>query len=363
MTTASANTKPRLLTGDRPTGRLHLGHYVGSLANRVKLQHAYDAFFIIADLHTLTTRPEREHIREIPHHIREIVLDYLAVGIDPEISTIFVQSAIPETYALNLLFEMLVTVPRLERLPSLKDMARDANLDSMPFGLLGYPVLQAVDILLPRAELVPVGKDNQAHVELAREIARRFNQLYGPVFPEPDVLIGDVPTLVGTDGNAKMSKSLDNAIYLSDDAATVEAKVKAMYTDPRRLRATDPGAVEGNPVFIYHDAFNADKDEVAELKARYRAGKVGDVEVKAKLARALNAFLDPFRVRRAYYQAHPLQLQDVLASGIRRMQAEAKETMRLVHEATGLNYSAELYADTTDLFGTEMAGSAEATLN
>jgi tryptophanyl-tRNA synthetase len=258
---------------------------------------------------------------------------------------------------------MLVTVPRLERLPSLKDMARDANLDAMPFGLLGYPVLQAVDILLPRAELVPVGKDNQAHVELAREIARRFNQLYGPVFPEPDVLIGDVPTLVGTDGNAKMSKSLDNAIYLSDDAATVEAKVKAMYTDPRRLRATDPGAVEGNPVFIYHDAFNADKDEVAELKARYRAGKVGDVEVKAKLARALNAFLDPFRVRRAYYQAHPLQLQDVLASGIRRMQAEAKETMRLVHEATGLNYSAELYADTTDLFGTEMAGSAEATLN
>jgi len=171
----STNAKPRLLTGDRPTGRLHLGHYVGSLANRVKLQHEYDAFFIIADLHTLTTRPEPNFIREIPNFIREMVLDYLAVGIDPDLSSIFVQSAIPETYELNLLFEMLVTVPRLERLPSLKDMARDANLDTLPFGLLGYPVLQAADILLPRAHIVPVGKDNQAHVEVTREIARRFN--------------------------------------------------------------------------------------------------------------------------------------------------------------------------------------------
>jgi tryptophanyl-tRNA synthetase len=341
----NTNSKPRLLTGDRPTGRLHLGHYVGSLANRVKLQHEYDAFFIIADLHTLTTKPERDAIRAIPGYIQEIVLDYLSVGIDPELSTIFVQSAIPETYELNLLFEMLVTVPRLERLPSLKDMARDANLDSMPFGLLGYPVLQAVDILLPRAELVPVGKDNQSHVELCREIARRFNLLYGSVFPEPEALIGDVPTLVGTDGNAKMSKSLENAIYLSDDASMVETKVKGMYTDPKRLRATDLGTVEGNPVFIYHDAFNTDKAEVEDLKERYRAGRVGDVEVKAKLTRALNAFLDPIRERRAYYQAHPGQLQDVLAHGIQRMQAEAKETMRRVRDATGLNYSAELSAE------------------
>lgn len=347
------SSKPRLLTGDRPTGRLHLGHYVGSLANRVKLQHDHDAFFIIADLHTLTTRPEREFIRHIPHFVRQIALDYLAVGLDPNLSTIFVQSAIPETYELNLFFEMLVTVPRLERLPSLKDMARDADLDSMSFGLLGYPVLQAVDILLPRAELVPVGKDNQAHVELAREIARRFNLLYGPVFPEPEVLIGDVPTLVGTDGGGKMSKSLNNCIYLSDDAATVEAKVRVMYTDPKRLRATDPGTVEGNPVFAYHDAFNTDTAEVAELKERYRAGKVGDVEVKKRLARALNAFLDPFRERRAYYEAHPLILQDILAQGIHRMQGEARETMRLVRDATGLNYAAELAQDTVDLFGTE----------
>jgi tryptophanyl-tRNA synthetase len=344
---------PRLLTGDRPTGRLHLGHYVGSLANRVKLQHDHDAFFIIADLHTLTTRPEREFIRQIPQYVRQIVLDYLAVGIDPNLSTIFVQSAIPETFELNLFFEMLVTVPRLERLPSLKDMARDADLDSMPFGLLGYPVLQAVDILLPRAELVPVGKDNQAHVELAREIARRFNLLYGPVFPEPEALIGGVPTLVGTDGGAKMSKSLNNCIYLSDDAATVEAKVRVMYTDPKRLRATDPGTVEGNPTFAYHDAFNSDKAEVEELKERYRAGKVGDVEVKKRLARALNAFLDPFRERRAYYEAHPLILQDIIAQGIRRMQAEARETMRLVRDAAGLNYAAEMAVDMVDLFGTE----------
>jgi tryptophanyl-tRNA synthetase len=344
-------TKPRLLTGDRPTGRLHLGHYVGSLANRVRLQHEYESFFIIADLHTLTTKPEPQFIKDIPFYIREIVLDYLAVGIEPSVSTIFVQSAIPETYELNLLLEMLVSVPRLERMPTLKDMARDANMDSMPFGLLGYPVLQAVDILLPRAQVVPVGRDNQSHIELARELARKFNNLYGEVFPEPDSIIGDVPLLVGTDGQNKMSKSLGNAIYLSDDATTVEEKVQGMYTDPKRLRASDPGTVEGNPVFIYHDAFNSDRAQVDELKERYRAGKVGDVEVKKKLARAINAFLEPIRERRAYFLAHPTIPQDVLASGIRRMQAEAKATMDIVRSLTGLSYSHELFADEVDLFG------------
>ncbi len=345
--------KPRLLTGDRPTGRLHLGHYVGSLANRVRLQHQYDSFFIIADLHTLTTTPEREYINEIPTFIREIVLDYLAVGIDPNVSTIFVQSAVPETFQLNLLFEMLVTVPRLERMPTLKDMARDANMDSMPFGLLGYPVLQAVDILLPRAQAVPVGRDNQSHVELAREMARRFNNLYGEVFPEPESIIGDVPLLVGTDGQNKMSKSLNNAIYLSDDAETVKQKVMNMYTDPKRLRATDPGTVEGNPVFIYHDAFNPSYAEVDDLKERYRQGKVGDVEVKEKLARAINNFLEPIREKRAYFLAHPMIPRDVLANGIRRMQAEAKQTMELVREKTGLSYSLDLFADELDIFGNE----------
>jgi len=326
----------RILTGDRPTGRMHLGHYVGSLQNRVKLQDSYECYFIVADLHTLTTKPEKESIAEVAGNVREIVLDYLAVGLDPERSVIFLQSGVPETYELNLIFEMLVTVPRLERLPSLKDMARDAELDSMPFGLLGYPVLQAADILLPRAHLVPVGKDNEAHVEVSREIARRFNRLYGEVFPEPQSLIGEVPTLVGTDGQAKMSKSLDNAIYLADDAKTVERKVRSMYTDPKRISADIPGTVEGNPVFIYHDAFNPDHDEVQDLKQRYRAGKVGDVEVKQKLARALNAFLDPLRERRARYAAEPRQVEEILREGTRRMQLEAQETMSLVRQAMGL---------------------------
>jgi tryptophanyl-tRNA synthetase len=326
--------RKRILTGDRPTGPLHLGHYVGSLQNRLRLQDSYECFFIIADLHTLTTRPEKDSIRQIEGFIRELVLDYLAVGIDPQRSVIFVQSGVPETFELNLIFEMLITVPRLERLPSLKDMARAENLDAMPFGLLGYPVLQAADILLPRATLVPVGKDNEAHVEVSREIARRFNRLYGEVFPIPDSLIGEVPTLVGTDGQAKMSKSLNNAIFLGDDAATVEAKVMGMYTDPKRVSADIPGTVEGNPVFAFHDAFNPDKAEVADLKDRYRAGKVGDVEVKRKLARALNDFLTPIRDRRAGFS--PGQVDRAIAEGTERARQEAAETMRLVRQAMGL---------------------------
>jgi len=309
---------------------------VGSLKNRVQLQDEYDCYFIIADLHMLTTRPEKDRIEQVAQNIRGMVLDYLAVGIDPERSTIFVQSAVPETYELNLLLEMLVTVPRLERVPSLKDMARDADLDTMPFGLLGYPVLQAADILLPRAHLVPVGKDNEAHVEVTREIARRFNQMYGEVFPIPALMIGEVPTLVGTDGQAKMSKSLDNAIYLADDAEMVDRKVASMYTDPARVRADIPGRVDGNPVFIYHDAFNPDVDEVNDLKERYRQGKVGDVEVKRKLARAINTFLDPFREQRARYEATPGLVDDLLAQGTRRARAIAHETMEMVHDAMGL---------------------------
>jgi tryptophanyl-tRNA synthetase len=327
--------RKRILTGDRPTGKLHLGHYVGSLRNRVELQGAYDCLFIIADLHMLTTQPGKEKIAEVANHVRDIVLDYLAAGIDPEISTIFVQSAVPETYELNLLFEMLVSVPRLERLPSLKEMARDANLDVIPFGLLGYPVLQAADILLPRAHLVPVGKDNESHVELAREIARRFNRLYGEIFPVPDAMT-EGPTLVGTDGEGKMSKSRGNAILLSDDAATVSRKVMGMYTDPQRVRADIPGRVEGNPVFIYHEAFNPDAGEVDDLKERYRQGKVGDVEVKRKLARAINEFLEPMRERRAQYESRPGLVDDILIEGIRCVRGTAQETMEMVYEAMGL---------------------------
>ncbi|MFQ5942430.1 MAG: tryptophan--tRNA ligase [Anaerolineales bacterium] len=336
-----SDKRKRILTGDRPTGRLHLGHYVGSLENRLKLQDTYECFFIIADLHTLTTQPEREHISQVGSNVREVMLDYLAAGIDPEKSTIFLQSGVPETYELNLIFEMLVTVPRLERLPSLKDMARAENLDAMPFGLLGYPVLQAADILLPRAHLVPVGKDNEAHVEISREIARRFNRLYGEVFPLPEALVGDVPTLVGTDGQAKMSKSLENAILLADDTETVEQKVKKMYTDPKRVSADVPGTVEGNPVFIYHDAFNPNADEVEELKSRYRKGKVGDVEVKQKLSAAINEFLGPLRERRAAYEQRPEEVEEILAEGTRRAREVAGETMDRVREAMGV-YRLEL---------------------
>jgi tryptophanyl-tRNA synthetase len=222
--------RKRILTGDRPTGKLHLGHYVGSLANRVRLQDEYECFFIIADLHTLTTRPEKEHVAALRQNVTDVVLDYLAVGIDPAKSTIYLQSAVHAVYEMNLIFEMLVTLPRLQRLPSIKDMARAADLndDTLPFGLVGYPVLQAADILMPRAHLVPVGKDNESHVEITREIARRFNRLYGAeVLPEPDAMIGEVPSLIGTDGQAKMSKSLGNAIFLSDDARTSKRRCTA----------------------------------------------------------------------------------------------------------------------------------------
>jgi tryptophanyl-tRNA synthetase len=328
--------KGRILTGDRPTGRMHLGHYVGSLANRVRLQDQYECMFIVADLHTLTTKPEREHIAQIGSNVHEMVLDYLAVGIDPEKSTILLQSGVWETYELNLIFEMMITVARLERVPSVKDMAAAAQLESIPFGLLGYPVLQAADILLPRANLVPVGKDNESHIEVTREIARRFNYLYGEVFPIPDTLIGDVPSLIGTDGQAKMSKSLGNAIFLSDDEKTVNEKVRGMFTDPARIRADIPGRVEGNPVFIYHDAFNPDVDEINDLKERYLKGTVGDVEVKKKLAKAINNFLEPMRERRAKYEAQPGLVEDVLVAGTERANQEAHKTMALVHEAMGL---------------------------
>jgi tryptophanyl-tRNA synthetase len=328
--------KKRILTGDRPSGKLHLGHYVGSIENRLRLQDEYECFFIVADLHTLTTKPDREYIETLGVNIHDMVLDYLAAGIDPDKSSIFLQSAVSETYELNLIFEMLVTVARLERVPSLKDMASAANLDGMPFGLLGYPVLQAADILLPRAHLVPVGKDNESHIEVTREIARRFNGLYGDVFPIPDVLVGDVPSLIGTDGQAKMSKSLNNAIFLSDDPDTVMQKVRGMYTDPARVRADIPGKVEGNPVFIYHDAFNPNVDEVNDLKDRYRTGSVGDVEVKKKLAAAINTFLAPIRERRAQYEAQPQFVEDVLRAGTDKARKEAVETMRLVRDAMGM---------------------------
>jgi tryptophanyl-tRNA synthetase len=327
----------RILTGDRPTGRMHLGHYVGSLRNRVRLQDEYECFFIIADLHMLTTKNSRQEIHAIAENARGMVLDYLSVGLDPAKSTIFLQSAVHETYELALLLGNLVTVPRLARLPSIKEMARAALMDeeTIPFGLLGYPVLQAADILLPRAHLVPVGKDNQSHVEITREIARRFNNLYGDVFPEPaDLVEGD--TLPGTDGQAKMSKSLGNAIFLSDDATTVRKKVFSMYTDPNRIRADIPGNVEGNPVFTYLDHFDPDKATLEELKVRYRAGGVGDVEVKERLATVLNVFLAPVRERAAYYAGQSGLVDEVIYQGTLRMREVGAETLREAKKAMGI---------------------------
>ncbi|MCX6027924.1 MAG: tryptophan--tRNA ligase [Chloroflexi bacterium] len=330
-------TQRRILTGDRPTGRLHLGHYVGSLRNRVRLQDEYECFFIIADLHVLTTKNSPEEIAAIADNARGMVLDYLGAGIDPAKSTIFLQSAVHETYELALLLGNLVTVPRLARLPSIKEMAQAALMDveTIPFGLLGYPVLQAADILLPRAHLVPVGKDNQSHVEITREIARRFNNLYGEVFPIPaDLVEGD--TLPGTDGQTKMSKSLGNAIFLSDNAAAVRKKVHSMYTDPNRIRADIPGTVEGNPVFTYLDHFDSDQAAVAELKERYRAGRVGDVEVKDRLTAVLNTFLDPIRERSASYAAQSGLVDEIIYAGTLRMREIGAETLREAKKAMGV---------------------------
>ena len=329
----------RILTGDRPTGRLHLGHYVGSIQKRVELQDKFECFFIIADLHMLTTRPQKEHILAMREHLKDMVLDYLACGIDHEKSTIYLQSAVHAVYEMNLIFEMLVSINRLTGMPSLKDMARSARIDqdSVPFGLIGYPVLQTADILGPKAHLVPVGKDNQAHVELSRDIARRFNQYYGEVFPIPEPLIGDVPSLIGTDGKAKMSKSLNNAIYLSDDAKTVEKKVRGMFTDPNRVHANVPGTVEGNPVFIYHDIFNPNKAEIEDFKVRYREGSVGDVEVKASLTEAINNFLEPIRKRRSEYALEKGFVEKIIYDGTLKMNDIANDTLKEIKSAMGLS--------------------------
>lgn len=329
-------TTERLLTGDRPTGRLHVGHYVGSIENRVRLQHRYETFLIIADLHMLTTKNSRDDIAAVSNNARQMVLDSLAAGIEPGRATFYLQSAIPEVCELNTLFQNLVTVPRLERIPSLKDMARDAHKEEMPYGLLGYPVLQAADILCVKANVVPVGKDNHAHVEITREIARRFNHLYGEVFPVPALVESTVPTLIGTDGAGKMSKSVGNVIYLSDTPQEVRKKVTGMYTDPNRVHANVPGRVEGNPVFAYHRAFNRDRDQVADLEQRYRVGQVGDVEVKDKLATAINEFLDPMRERRAYFESQSGLVDEIIVNGTERTREEVRRVVFEARKAMGL---------------------------
>jgi tryptophanyl-tRNA synthetase len=332
-----ADSKKRILTGDRPTGPLHLGHYVGSLADRVALQHEYDSFIELADVQALTDNFDNP--QKVRDNVTEVVKDYLAVGLDPNVVTIFVQSLVPQIAELTVLFSNLVTVARLERNPTVKTELKEKGMeDNVTFGFLGYPVSQAADIMVVNAHLVPVGEDQAPMVELTRDIVIRFNNIYGETLNVPEIKIGKVARLPGTDGKAKMGKSTGNAIYLSDDAKTVEEKVRGMYTDPTRLRATDPGIIEGNPVFIYHDAFNPDKEEIEEMKRLYRIGGIGDVAVKRSLVKALNNFLDPIRERRATYDSNPEMLREIIMEGTRKTRRMGAETMAKVREAMKIDY-------------------------
>jgi tryptophanyl-tRNA synthetase len=335
--TASASPKPRVVSGMRPTGQLHLGHLVGALNNWVPMQAQYDCFYFVADWHALTS--DYANTSNLTSFAYENVADWIAAGLDPEQSTLFVQSLVPEHAELYLLLSMVVPVPWLERVPTYKEQQenlREKDLSSI--GFLGYPLLQTADVAIYDARYVPVGEDQVAHLELARESVRRFNNFYGDVLVEPQPLLTKFARLPGLDGDKKMSKSLGNTIHLSDSADEVKKKVRQMYTDPKRVRADIPGTVEGNPVFIYHDAFNPNVEEVDDLKARYRAGKVGDVEVKTKLANALNAHLEPIRERRAALLARPGAIRDILFEGSRRARAVATETMERVRDAMKLSY-------------------------
>lgn len=326
---------PRILTGDRPTGKLHLGHLSGTLEERVRLQDQYDTLILIADLQVLT-----DHLAKFPEieaNAREVMLDYLGVGLKPE-KTFVVQSQIPELMQLSYMFNFLVTVARAQRNPTLKAEMGIYGVSEMSLGMLTYPVSQAADILLFKATLVPVGEDQLPHIEQTREISRRFNREFRPIFPIPKGLVGQCRTLVGIDGKQKMSKSLDNAIYLSDSPEEVIGKIMKMYTDPTRVHANIPGDPDKNPVFTYHRLFNADKDEVHNLEEMYRKGAVGDKAVKQRLAIALNKMLDPIRERRKYYEDRPEEVSEILAQGRDRARQIGRTTMEEVMDSMHLSY-------------------------
>jgi tryptophanyl-tRNA synthetase len=325
----------------RPTGRLHLGHLVGALGNWVPLQDQYDCYYFVADWHALTS--DFADTSQLTAFAYDNVADWIGAGLDPEKSTFFIQSLVPEHAELYLLLSMVVPVPWLERVPTYKEQQetlKDKDLSSI--GFLGYPLLQAADVTMYDARFVPVGEDQVAHLELGREVVRRFNNVFGraenSVLVEPQPLLTKFARLPGLDGDKKMSKSLGNTIHLSDGADEVKKRVMRMYTDPKRVRADIPGTVEGNPVFTYHDAFNPNTAEVEDLKARYRTGKVGDVEVKTKLANALNAHLDPIRERRAAALARPTYVKDLLFEGSARARTVARETMERVRDAIRITY-------------------------
>ncbi len=323
----------RILTGDRPTGPLHLGHYVGSLRNRVKLQNQYETFIIVADVQALTTHWETpELLRE---NVREVAIDNIAAGLDPEKASIFVQSMVPQIAELTVFFGLYTTVSRLRHNPTIKTEAKQYGFTDMTYGFLGYPVSQAADILFCRADLVPVGEDQLPHVEVTRFVARRFNELYGDVFPEPDALVSEVSRLVGLDGGAKMSKSLGNAIYLKDEPAEIGKKVMSAVTDPARIRKDDPGHPEICTIFSYHKAFN--ESEVPEIEESCRKGTIGCVACKKNLAAKLEEVLAPVRERRKRFEA-PGVIDEILRAGTDRAVQAGAETMQMVREAMQTDY-------------------------
>jgi tryptophanyl-tRNA synthetase len=327
-------TKKRILTGDRPTGPLHLGHYVGSLANRVKLQHEYETFIIIADIQALSTN--FEHPERLAEDIRQVTSDYLAVGLDPKVSTIFIQSRIPEIVELTTYYSMFVTVNSLKHNPTIKTEAKERGYKELMYGFLGYPVSQAADISIFKAHLVPVGQDQVPHIELTRKIVRRFNELYSPVLVEPEALVGECPRLLGLDGSLKMSKSLNNAIYLSDSQETIKQKVRSAITDPARIHPTDLGHPNICTVFRYQKTFN--KNFVDELKEACKGGRIGCVECKNRLAEAIESLLEPMRERRNKYEKEPRLIDEILIDGTKTARAVAQETMAEVRKAMHLDY-------------------------
>ena len=328
---AANQDKKRILTGIRPTGALHVGHYVGALHNWIELQDEYNCYFLIADYQALG-----DHFHDIDlirDSVLQVTLDWLSVGLDPEKSSFVIQSYVPEFAELTMLLSFITPLGMLERNPTLKGELDALPVERRSVGFYSYPMSQVADILLPRAHLVPVGDDQSPHVEMTREVARKFNRMFGEVFPESKTLVGDVPRLSGTNGQGKMSKSRGNAIMLSDDADTVTKKVRGMFTDPNRIRADIPGKVEGNPVFEYHDAFNPNTAHVDDFKARYREGDIGDVEVKLALAEAINNFLDPIREKRAHYEQNMDLVEDALMTGVAKTRVIAAETMEMVRDA------------------------------
>jgi tryptophanyl-tRNA synthetase len=331
--------KKRILSGMRPTGKMHLGNYYGALYNWLKLQDKYECFYFVADWHALTT--EYENPREISGYIPEMVTDWLSVGLDPAKSTIFVQSALPEHCELYLVFGMFTPVPWLERNPTYKDQIQElAHKDLATYGFLGYPVLQAADILMYKAEGVPVGVDQVPHVEMTREIARRFNHLYEPIFPEPEALLTEVPKLTGTDGR-KMSKSYGNCIYLSDPPEVMAQKIKQMTTDTQRPYRRDPGEPDRCLAFPFH-RLNLPGEQIAEITEECRGAKLGCVDCKKMLAEALLANLAPIQERRRYLEAHPEEVLEVLDQGNDRARQQARQTIAEVRKAIYFNSKFQL---------------------